>query len=147
MTAMNARVTVGWLAWLSVLALPTLACAPRSSAVEVLAPDGRPALHVSCPKNPGACYRLAGDRCRSGYAIQPAHGEASYLVRCREALYYAPAPYPYTGAPAYTAAPVAPPPSAPVYPPPAGRVATPPGTPPLYDPLIKNPWPGEDLGY
>ena len=53
-------------------------------AVSVIGPDGAPALHVSCGNHEGECYRMAGQSCPYGYAIERSAGAAgNFLVRCR----------------------------------------------------------------
>src|SRR5688572_1322853 len=71
-------------------------------ATRIVGPDGSPMAHVHCGSNQGACFRLAGELCPSGYELQPVlrHSDGNFLIRCR------------TGA-AVAATPVCPSPSSP----------------------------------
>jgi hypothetical protein len=56
----------------------------HSGVRQVTAPNGTAALHVSCPRDAGRCYELAGQHCPRGYQIAPAYGPqaSSFLVQC-----------------------------------------------------------------
>lgn len=60
------------------------ACSRPPRARHVIAPDGSPALHVSCGSDQGACFELAGIECPNGYRVKPIFDTASnnFLVRC-----------------------------------------------------------------
>jgi hypothetical protein len=62
------------------------ACLSQPRARPVVAPDGAPAIHVSCGSDQGACFALAGQYCPNGYRLKPIFDVASnnFLVRCRE---------------------------------------------------------------
>jgi hypothetical protein len=76
----------------AVLSSGVIACTATPSVYRIVGPDGSPMLHVSCGREQGRCFQLAGERCPNGYGIHtigPAeHG--NFLVRCRPASYAPP---------------------------------------------------------
>jgi hypothetical protein len=115
----------------------------------IVGPDGSPMAHVHCGADQGACFRVAGELCPSGYDIKPVlrGSDGNFLVRCRNA-----------GTPALATPCTTPPPSAapPVV---ASRPAPTPAVaakapaskdvwPPTAEPSPPaNPWGEVDLGY
>jgi len=69
------------------LTIGAIGCTRSPAARPVIAPDGMPALHVSCGSDQAGCFQLAGDMCPAGYAISPLFGSehGNFLVRCRNA--------------------------------------------------------------
>jgi hypothetical protein len=63
-------------------------------ATRIVGPDGSPMAHVHCGSDQGACFRLAGQLCPAGYAMQPVlrHSDGNFLIRCRAAAAVAGAP-------------------------------------------------------
>jgi hypothetical protein len=61
-------------------------CQRQPRARPIVAPDGAPAIHVSCGSDQGACFELAGRYCPNGYRLKPIFDVESnhFLVRCRE---------------------------------------------------------------
>ena len=147
---------------LFLLSLAFLGCSARPPvAVPIVGPDGVPMLHVSCEANEASCYRIAGQYCPTGYAIDATPG-GNFLVRCRApapawsprpvSAALAPSPYaiqetvqPWPTKPE----PLAPSPYPPLRPgPPAELDKSDPYTPPARDPALDRSDPyGRDLGF
>lgn len=130
------RITAGLACCWSLLAV---AC-QSPVATRIVGPDGSPMAHVHCGANQGACFRMAGELCPSGYELQPVlSGSAgNFLVRCR-----APAA-PLLASPYPTPPPLA----TPLVSPPAGQARAPGATaqssntwPPPTEPPLMYPWP------
>jgi hypothetical protein len=68
-------------AWLSA------GCATTPGSSAIVGPDGSPMAHVHCGSDQGACFRIAGELCPSGYDMQPVlrGSDGNFLVRCRAA--------------------------------------------------------------
>lgn len=139
------RVAVGTLA-LAVMSAP-VSCTRAPSARRVVAPDGLPAVHVSCGSSQGRCFELAGKLCPAGYAISPLfnaeHG--NFLIRCRNpSPRYLAGGARIVGAPMGAAQALSGPPRQSWPEPPAGGSLGPTARRGPWH----NPWPGEvDLGY
>lgn len=77
-------------AW-SLLALlgswSVLACTTTPGSQRIVGPDGTAMAHVHCGADQGACFRIAGELCPSGYELAPvlAGRDGNFLVRCRVA--------------------------------------------------------------
>lgn len=64
-----------------------LACTTTPGSQRIVGPDGTPMAHVHCGPDQGACFRIAGELCPSGYELAPvlAGSDGNFLVRCRTA--------------------------------------------------------------
>lgn len=74
-------------AWpLAVLLLALGACT-SPGAQRIVGPDGSLMSHVHCGSDQGACFRIAGELCPSGYDMKPvlSGSDGNFLVRCRAA--------------------------------------------------------------
>ncbi len=119
-----------------------LAAACQSpGATRIIGPDGSPMAHVHCGIDQGACFRLAGELCPSGYELKPvlSGNDGNFLVRCRSVGGPLLAPYPVTVAAQAT----------PLLSSPAGVASAPTATaqapkdawPPAAEPPLMYPWP------
>ncbi|HET7541911.1 MAG TPA: hypothetical protein VFK05_18685 [Polyangiaceae bacterium] len=81
----NAR--FGWLfsAGLGLLLLLAPGCVEPPAAARIVGPDGTRMLHVHCPSEQAACFRIAGESCPHGYDLSPIFDprDGNFLVRCR----------------------------------------------------------------
>lgn len=83
-------------------------CANSPGSQPIVGPDGSSMAHVHCGADQGACFRIAGELCPSGYEIKPVllRQDGNFLVRCRSArptlsvAAHAPMPAPDGAAPA-----------------------------------------------
>jgi hypothetical protein len=68
------------------LALALASCASPGSQ-RIVGPDGSAMAHVHCGSDQGACFRIAGELCPSGYELKPvlSGNDGNFLVRCRDA--------------------------------------------------------------
>ena len=68
------------------LSLLLAACQSQGST-RIVGPDGSPMAHVHCGVDQGACFRMAGELCPSGYELKPvlSGNDGNFLVRCRAA--------------------------------------------------------------
>lgn len=76
-----------------VTALGLLACS-TPGATRIVGPDGSAMAHVHCGADQGACFRLAGELCPTGYEMRPVlrSNDGNFLIRCRAVLATAAAP-------------------------------------------------------
>lgn len=73
--------------WLVVaLGAVALGCANAGSQ-RIIGPNGSAMAHVHCGSDQGACFRIAGELCPSGYEIKPvlSGSDGNFLVSCRSA--------------------------------------------------------------
>ena len=77
--------TANW-ALLGFFALGLVACQSPGSS-RIVGPDGSAMAHVHCGSDQGACFRIAGDLCPTGYEMKPvlSGNDGNFLVRCRAA--------------------------------------------------------------
>ncbi len=75
------------------VALGLVAC-QTPGATRIVGPDGSAMAHVHCGADQGACFRLAGELCPTGYEMRPVlrGNEGNFLIRCRAASATAAAP-------------------------------------------------------
>ncbi|MEI9948185.1 MAG: hypothetical protein WDO74_04210 [Pseudomonadota bacterium] len=68
------------------LVLVAPGCVEPPGAAHIVGPDGTKMLHVHCPGEQVACFRIAGDRCPHGYDLSPIFDphDGNFLVRCRD---------------------------------------------------------------
>jgi len=78
---------------LALLTLGLAAC-QAPGATRIVGPDGSPMAHVHCGADQGACFRLAGELCPTGYEMRPVlrQSDGNFLIRCRAAAALAAAP-------------------------------------------------------
>lgn len=62
-----------------------VACGGQPQARNVTGPDGSPMLHVTCGRDQGACFELAGRGCPNGYKVFPIFDprDNNFLIRCQ----------------------------------------------------------------
>jgi hypothetical protein len=67
------------------LGMLLVGCAEQPGAARIVGPDGTPMLHVHCPGEQVACFRIASERCPRGYDLSPIFDphDGNFLVRCR----------------------------------------------------------------
>ncbi len=62
-----------------------LAACQAPGSTRIVGPDGSPMAHLHCGSDQGACFRMAGELCPSGYELKAvlSGNDGNFLVRCR----------------------------------------------------------------
>ncbi len=62
-----------------------LASCQAPGSTRIVGPDGSPMAHLHCGADQGACFRMAGELCPSGYELKAvlSGNDGNFLVRCR----------------------------------------------------------------
>jgi hypothetical protein len=105
----------------------------------IVGPDGSPMAHVHCGFEQGACFRMAGELCPTGYDMKPvlSGNDGNFLVRCRATGAPLLAPYAATAATQTSPPSLSPPTAVASVPAQAPKDAWPPAT----EPPLMYPWP------